>query len=163
MSIRVHPASRNAEHHQPKRAISRGKSAVAAMYAGLTASVIATIYPYIDRATSNTLAGHIRAGYPSYTEARTDTAVTTYLVYLSIIGALGVVGWLFAVHAVKTGKRWARGVTTAMFVLGASVALTDLLIKDTSGDTGLPSSLGWVGVLPCLPGLLAVALLWRRQ
>jgi hypothetical protein len=50
-----------------------------------------------------------------------------------------------------------------LFALGTSIALTDLLIKDTSGDTGLPPLLGWVGMLPCLAGLLAVILLWRKQ
>jgi hypothetical protein len=46
--------------------------------------------------------------------------------------------------------------------MATSVALTDLLIRDTSGDTGLPRLLGWVGILPYLPGLLAVTMLWRR-
>ena len=44
-----------------------------------------------------------------------------------------------------------------------TVALTDLLIKDTSGDTGLAPMLGWIGILPCSAGLVAVALLWKRS
>ncbi len=48
-----------------------------------------------------------------------------------------------------------------MFALGTAIALFDLLVKDTSGDTGLPPLLGWLGLLPCLAGLLAVALLWQ--
>jgi hypothetical protein len=51
---------------------------------------------------------------------------------------------------------------TAVFALGTSVALTALLVKDTSGDTGLAPLLGWVGMLPCLAGLGAVTMLWRR-
>ena len=82
--------------------------------------------------------------------------------YLSIVGVLGVVAWLWTVRVVRMRKRWGRGAATAMVALGTSVALTDLLIRDTSGDTGLPPLLGWVGILPCLPGLLAVTLLWRR-
>ena len=100
---------------------------------------------------------------PAYTQARIDSAVTTYLVYLSVVGALGIVSWLGRYRAVKAGKRWARGAATAMFVLGTGIALIDLLIRDTSGDTGLPPLLGWAGVLPCLAGLLAVTLLWRRS
>ncbi len=50
-----------------------------------------------------------------------------------------------------------------MFVLGTGVSLTDLLVKDRSGDTGLPPLLGWVGILPCLPGLAAATLLWRDR
>ena len=132
------------------------------MYAGLALTVVALVVPHVDHATGNVLADHIRAGYPGYTPARIDTAVTTYLVYLSVIGALGVVCWLWTIRAVMAGKRRARRTATALFAIGTGVALFDLLVKDTSGDTGLPPLLGWVGMLPCLAGLLAVTLLWRR-
>jgi len=143
-------------------AAQRERPAIAAMYAGLGLTVLAMIVPYVDHVTANTLAGHIRAGYPAYTQARIDSAVTVYLVYLSVVGALGVICWLATIRAVKAGKRWARGAATAVFALGTGIALIDLLIKDTSGDTGLPPLLGWAGMLPCLAGLLAIVLLWRR-
>jgi hypothetical protein len=139
------------------------RSAIGAMYAGLGLTVVALIVPYVDHATANVLAGHIRAGYPAYTQARIDSAVTAYLVYLSVVGALGIIGWLWTIRAVKAGKRWARGAATAVFALGTGIALIDLLVRDTSGDVGLPPLLGWVGMLPCLAGLLAVMLLWRRS
>ncbi|MEV5012463.1 hypothetical protein AB0K74_32885 [Streptomyces sp. NPDC056159] len=141
----------------------RERLVIGAMFTGLGLTVIATIVPYVDRATTHLLADHIRAGYPTYAPTRIDSAVTTYLVLLSVIGALGVLAWLWTIWAVRAGKRWARPAATVMFVLGASVGLTMLLTKDTSGDTGLPPTLGWVGMAPCLAGLLAVALLWRRQ
>ena len=106
------------------------------------------------------MADHIRAGYPAYTQAKIDSAVSTYLVYLSVLGALSIICWLWTIWAVRACKRWVRAAATAMFVLGTGIAAFDLLIKDTSGDTGLPSMLGWVGMLPCLAGLLAVTLLW---
>ena len=117
---------------------------------------------YGDHATANVLAAHIRAGYPTYTNPRINSAVTVYLVYLSVIGVLGIACWLGTIWAVKAGKWWARGAATVILALGTSIALIDLLIKDTSGETGLPPLLGWVGVFPCLPGLVAVALLWKR-
>lgn len=137
--------------------------AIAAMYTGLALTVVAAIVPHVDHVTANVLADHIRAGYPAYTDARIDTAATTYLVYLSVVGALGVVGWLGMIWAVKAGKRWVREGATAMFALATSIALFDLLVKDTSGDTGLPPLLGGIGMLPCLAGLLAVASLWRKS
>jgi hypothetical protein len=133
------------------------------MYAGLALTVVTLIVPYIDHATANVLANHIRAGYPTDSQARIDTAVTTYLVYLSIIGALGVICWFWTIRALTARKRWARSTATAMFALGTGIALFDLLVKDTSGDTGLPPLLGWIGMLPCLAGLVAVTLLWRRS
>lgn len=135
------------------------RPAIRTMYAGLALTVAATAVPYVDHTV---LADHIRAGYPAYTEARIDGAATTYLIYLSTVGALGVVGWLRTIWAVKAGKRWARGGAAAMFVLATSIALFDLLVKDTSGDTGLPPLLGWAGLLPCLAGLLAVTLLFKK-
>jgi hypothetical protein len=49
-----------------------------------------------------------------------------------------------------------------LLALATGIALFDLLVRDTSGDTGLPPLLGWVGLLPCLAGLLAVMRLWKR-
>lgn len=139
------------------------RPAIGAMYAGLGLTVVAMIVPYVDHATANVLADHIRVGYPAYAQARIDSAVTTYLVYLSVVGALGIICWLGTIRALKAGKRWARGAATVMFALGTGIALIDLLVRDTSGDTGLPPLLGWAGMLPCLAGLLAVTLLWRRS
>jgi plastocyanin len=139
------------------------RSVIRAMYASLALTVVATIVPYVDRATGNVLADHVRAGYPTYIQARIDSAVTTYLVYLSVVGALGIISCLGTIWAVKAGKRWVRGAATAMFALGIGIALTGLLVKDTSGDIGLPPLLGWVGMFLCLVGLLAVTLLWRRS
>lgn len=46
-----------------------------AMYAGPGLTVIATIVRYVDHVTTHRLADHIRAGYPTYTQARVDSAV----------------------------------------------------------------------------------------
>jgi len=139
------------------------RPALAALYAGLALTIVAMIAPYVDRATGHVLADHIRAGYPTYSQERIDSAVTTWLVILSVVGALGIVSWIWTIWAVKSGKGWARWVATAMFALGTSVALTGLLVKDTSGDTGLAPLLGWIGMLPGLAGLVAVTMLWRRS
>ncbi|WP_210189296.1 hypothetical protein [Saccharomonospora piscinae] len=136
--------------------------AVGAMYAGLCLTVVALIVLYVGHANADVLAEHVRAGYPAYPEARIDAAVTTYLAYLSVLGALGIAGWLATIRAVKAGKRWSGGLATALFVVGTGLALMNLVIKDTSGDTGLPPLLGWTGMLPCLAGLVTIALLWRR-
>ncbi len=138
------------------------RGAIGAMYTGLVLTAIATAAPYADRATTHLLADHIRDGYPTYSQARVDSAVSTYLVLLSVIGVLGVLAWIGAARSVGADKRWARPTATALFVLGAAAGLTGLLTNDTSGATGLPPALGWAGVAPCLAGALAVALLWRK-
>jgi hypothetical protein len=162
MTSRVHDPSTITRNDRPRGGQDRRRSVLAALYTGLTTTVVATIAPYVDQTTSHSLADHIRAGYPGFTQARVDTAVTTYEVILTVIGVLGVTGWAFVIRAVMTGRRGTVPLATALFVLGLSIALTDLLIKDTSGATGLSPLLGWIGLLPCAPGLLAVTLLWRR-
>ncbi|MEK2478218.1 hypothetical protein [Streptomyces noursei] len=133
--------------------------AMGTLCTGLGLTVFATIVPYTDR---DLLAGHIRTGYPTYAQTQIDSAVGTYLVLLSVIGALGVIAWFGTTWAVNAGKRWARPAATVMFVLGTGSGLVGLLTKDTSGATGLPPVLGWAGMTPCLAGALAVALLWKR-
>ena len=133
------------------------RAALAMMWAGLGLTVLAAVYPFLDRGL---LADHVRAGYPGYPQPRIDAAVDTYLVVLSVVGALGVVAWLGTVWAVRSGKRWARSAATVAFVVGAGTALTGLLVHDTSGDTGLPPAVGWAGLAPCLAGAVVVIVLW---
>jgi hypothetical protein len=134
------------------------RPALAAMYAGVVLTVVAAIAPF---ASGDVLADHIREGYPTYTQGEVDTAVTAWLVILTVVGVLGLVGWAATISAVRAGKRWVRWAATAMFAIGTTLALTALLTKDTSGDTGLAPVLGWIGMLPCLAGVAAVVLLWR--
>lgn len=140
------------------------RRAFGALYTGLALTLVATVIPHVDRATGNNLlARHLRAGYPSYTQAHIDNGVMTYLIYLSVVGALGVIGWLSVIWAVRAGRRWARLGATLLFTVGFAIALTDLTIRDTSGDTGLPPLFGWAGMLPSLAGVVAVAVLWRSR
>jgi hypothetical protein len=162
MTSRLHDPSIDTRKDQPRESQDRRRSVLAALYAGVTSTVVATIAPYLDQATSHSLAHHIRAGYPSFDQARVDTAVTTYEVILTLIGVLGLAGWVIVIRAFTRDKRWTAPLATALFAVGLGIALTDLLIRDTSGETGLSPLLGWVGLLPCVPGLFALALLWRR-
>lgn len=141
---------------------SRSGGALAAMYVGMGLTVIAALFPYVDRATTTVLADHLRAGYPAYGPDTIDAGVTAYLMILSIVGALGLLGWLGTVWAVRAGKRWASWLAAVLLAVAACFAIAALTIQDTSGDVGLAPLLGWLQVLPCVAGLAAVTLLWRR-
>ena len=67
-----------------------------------------------------------------------------------------------ACPSVSTGRAWGRLVATIAFAAGTTVALSALLTKDTSGEVGLAPLLGWIGLLPCVAGLITVVRLWRR-
>ena len=144
-------------HHHHDRA------AVGTMYAGLALTVAAAAAPFVDRASGHVLADHIRDGYPTYSADRIDSAVTTWLVLLGAVGVLGVISWATSIWAVTSHKSWSRLAATAAFAVGTVVALSALLTKDTSGEVGLAPMLGLIGMLPCVAGLGAVALLWRRS
>jgi hypothetical protein len=151
------------ERNHPMTFTRYSRSAIAAMYAGLALTIGAMLVLYVGHSFADVLANHIKAGYPSYSQARIDTAAMTYLVYLSVLGVAGILGWATTIWAAGTRKPWARWVATGLFATGTTIALFNLLVTDTSGDTGLPPLLGWVGILPCLAGLLAVIASWKKQ
>lgn len=143
---------------------TRPRLALTAMGVGLALTLLALAAPFVDRATSGLLASHIRDGYPGYSAAEVDTAVTFYLVALSVVGGLGVVGWLSSFAVARRGRIRAAQILSTVLWLGATAtALFALTVTDTSGDTGLPALLGWAGVVPCVAGLVAVVALWRRR
>jgi hypothetical protein len=148
---------------QPNSTSRKPDPGVLAMYAGLVLSVVATIVPYVDRATSQTLTAHVRAGYPSYSPERVDSTVTVWLAILSVVGLLGIASWVATIWAVRARRRMARWAATAMFALGTTVGLALLLSKEPTGQLALPPLLGWVALLPCLAGAVAVIQLWRRS
>lgn len=140
----------------------RSRSTLIALYAGALLTLLALAAPYVDRSVGNVLAAHVRAGYPDYSAGRIDTAVTAYVVILTVVGVLGLLGWTGSIWAVTARKRWSPPLVSSMFVLGLCVAASGLLIKDTSGQVGLAPLLGWIGMLPCLAGAVAAVAVWRR-
>ncbi|WP_217428318.1 hypothetical protein [Microlunatus speluncae] len=137
------------------------RAPLATLFAGLGLTLVALIVLYVDHLAGNELRSHLRSGYPALAPADIDAAASVYLVYLSVLGVLGVLFWSVTTWAVATGKGWARWLATVIFLLAGAVSLTNLMITDTSGDTGLPPLLGWLGVLPCVAGLAIVVQLWR--
>lgn len=139
------------------------RAAVTVMGVGLALTVLATVVPFLGRPVGRLIAEHVEAGYPGYGPERIQTAVMIYLTVLAAVGALGIAGWITAIVATRAGKRWATWLATAMLVVGTSIGTFDLLVRDTSGDTGLPPAVGWLGLLPSAAGLLAVVLLWMAR
>jgi hypothetical protein len=149
------------QNHQGARG-TRSRPVTASLYAGLGLTVLSVAAVHVDRTTTHLLAAHLERGYPAYSSAQIDEAVGLWAIVLSTVGALGIVGWLVAIWATRSGRRWASWLVTGLFAVGTSLALYLLFVRDTSGDTGLPALLGGVGVLPSVAGLAAVVLLWRR-
>ncbi|MEU8264247.1 hypothetical protein AB0C02_26930 [Micromonospora sp. NPDC048999] len=138
------------------------RGALAMLYVGAGLTVIAALSPFIDQATTTVLADHIRKGYPTYGTGEINTAVTAYAVLLAVVGVLGLLGWLGTVWAVRAGKGWARWSATGLFAIALCIAIAAATTKDTNGEVGLAPQLGWLQLLPCVPGLAAVVLLLRK-
>jgi hypothetical protein len=135
------------------------RRAVVAMYAGLALTLVAMIVPIVDQASTDSLSRDLQEVYAGYdVDAPATSAVVAYLV---TIGGLGVAAWLWMARAVRKHKRWVRPAATALFVLASGLALLNLTVQEY-GRTILPTRIGLIGLLPCLAGLVAVALLWRR-
>ncbi|NJP97650.1 hypothetical protein HCN51_50910 [Nonomuraea sp. FMUSA5-5] len=128
------------------------------MYIGAALTVLAALFPFLDRAV---LTDHLEASYPAYTPAAIGDAVSAYLAILATVGVLGLAGWLATIMAARAGKRWAPWLAAGLLVIALCVAVAGLTIRDVSGDVGLAPLLGWLLVLPCVPGAVAVVL-WRR-
>ena len=155
--------NRNDEHRrkqnlrqQKPRNVRYPRSAVIALCAGLALTAAATASTHLGRAA---IGEHIHSGYPEYGASAIADGVSFYLTYLSVLGALGFLGWAAALWATTKGQRWARWLALALFLTGTSVALINLFVTDTSGDTGLPPLIAGIGLLPSAAGLVAVMLM----
>lgn len=156
MSALATPAQR------PRRGVLPG------VLTGIGLTLVATVTPFVDRAGGQVLAEHLRHGYPTYTTDRIDRAVTTWLVILGAVGAIGIAGWATTVWVLRVGQR--RGgrialslLATASFALVAAAAVSAALVKDTSGEVGLAPALGAIGLLHVVAGAIGVVVLWRRR
>ncbi|WP_030159351.1 hypothetical protein [Glycomyces sp. NRRL B-16210] len=134
-----------------------------AMYLGLALTAIAAVAPLIDIATVDTLTDHVRQAYPDWPASEVGKDRDAIATYLAATGGLGLVCWLVAIGAVATGRRWARGLVTALFAVGTLIALTNMSLGGEGYDTILPPAYGALGLLPCLAGLAAVILVWRKD
>jgi hypothetical protein len=129
------------------------------MIVGLGLTLVALAAPVVDQLTAGTLAAHLQTVYAgSGVVVPAAAAITASLVGL---GALGVLCWVATIQAVRRGRRGAPVMATAFLVLGAALAVVDLTVAEY-GRPILPVWVGVLGLLPCLPGLVAVVLLLRR-
>ncbi|MFI6919006.1 hypothetical protein ACIBIZ_03555 [Nonomuraea spiralis] len=135
------------------------RGALALMYGGAALTVFATLFVFIGR---DGLAEHLSTGYPALSPGKIDEGVTLYTVILCAVGALGLLGWLGAAGAARAGKGWARWAAAGLFAVALCFTVAALTVRDTNGEVGLAPLLGWLQVLPLIPGLVAVVLLWRR-
>lgn len=136
---------------------------LAAMYVGLLLTVVAGVAPLVDIATADSLFDHVRQAYPEWPAETVRQDRDAIAIYLAAVGGLGALCWIAAIWAVAAERRWARGTVTALFAVGTLLALTGSSLGGEQYDTIVPPLYGLLGVLPCLAGLAAVVLVWKRR
>ncbi|HJF77015.1 MAG TPA: hypothetical protein K8V63_09715 [Brevibacterium linens] len=135
------------------------RSTYVALWVGLGLTVLAIVSAQLGRPL---IGEHIRSGYPSMPQAEITSGVNFYAASLTIVGVLGVLGWVATIWRAHRGSRRIRWAAVVLALTGTSVAAFALLVQDTSGDTGLPPLIGTIGLLPCAAGLIAVVLMFTR-
>ncbi|GAB3564335.1 hypothetical protein [Spelaeicoccus albus] len=141
----------------------RGERVLArrALQIGLALGVIAAAAPVFDLFVTASIESHVRSAYEGWsagTVAMDRNAITGYLV---VIGILGIVGWVGALWALRT--RIAFPVSVTLFVVGTVLALVTASSSGGAYDTIVPVQFGTLALLPSVPGLAAVVVLWRAR
>ena len=66
-----------------------------------------------------------------------------------------------AIWGFRRHKQWMPVVATIIFLVGASLALFNLVVSEY-GTQIFPTSWGVLGLVPSIAGLVAAVLLWTR-
>jgi hypothetical protein len=131
------------------------------LYSGLILTALLALAPLIDIATADTIADHVRAAYPNWSAGDVEKDRNAIAIYLAAVGILGSGGWLWTIRSVTRRPERAYRPATIMFVLGACVALFDLTYGSEQYDRTVPLLYGLLGLIPLLPGTVAVVRIWR--
>lgn len=134
-----------------------------AMLAGLALTIIAAALAALDPMMTDSVASHVRDAYPEWDADTVSTEQTAIIGWLVGTGALGVIGWISSIWAVRAQKRWALWFATTWFALGVVTAGATLSMGGEAYDVIVPTPLGVLSALPVLAGIAALIQLWRHR
>lgn len=148
----------------PTTTLPVDRQAIRYMYLGLALTVLAAVAPALDLVTLDIVADHVRNAYPNWPDDMVAADRNAIVGYMAGVGVLGIGCWLWAIAGVRKRSSRARLVSTILFSVGAIMALTDLTFSGEAYTTNvIPYLYGTLGLLPTVPGLLAVVRLWRPK
>ncbi|MFB9662863.1 hypothetical protein ACFQS3_21875 [Glycomyces mayteni] len=130
-----------------------------ALWAGLALQLALAVLPLLDLATLDTFTAHVEAAYPDWSAG--DVALDRNAIAWSLVGvgALGAVGWIFAL--LRARRTAPRITATVLFALGLLTSLTLLGTGGEQYEQIVPLGYGLLGLLPVLAGLAALVAVWR--
>lgn len=130
---------------------------------GLATTLVVALVTILDATGDGLLAAHLRSAYPGYTGAQVATAVDLSASILVSVAVLGALVWTTTIALIATRRRGAGVLALVALVLGVTVSLTVILIRDTSGELGFALPISSTLLLPCAAGAVVAPLLLRRR
>lgn len=131
------------------------------LWLGLVLTAVSAVAVAVDQATGDALGRHLLEAYPGFDPGALDAVRAGLAGGLYGVAAAGVVLWLVTLWGVRSGGRWVRLFASVALVLGLVVGVAGLTVAEYGGVPILPTWLGVLVLLPCVPGLAAVVQLWR--
>jgi hypothetical protein len=128
-------------------------TAVRLMYVGAALNALGLI---LTIAFIHSVRTAIRRDFPHYTTTQIHRAEVGYVVVLAILAILEVGLWLWMAWGNRTGKSWARIISSVLF------GLSTLLFVTSFAQARGAVSLLFTG-LTWLVGLVAIVMLWQRD
>lgn len=142
---------------------SRTGTAITPMLVGLGLTVLAVLLALLDPQMTDSVASHVREAYPQWDADTVSTEQTAIIGWLVGTGALGIVGWLSSIWAVRRRKRWALWLAATWCTLGVLTAGLSLSMGGEAYAVIVPTPLAVVSALPVLAGIPALLRLWRDR
>jgi hypothetical protein len=128
--------------------------AVQLMYAGAVASLIGIV---IALTTLSSIKNEIHQRNLNLTATQINNAEHVAIGVLIASGLIGAALWLWMAQSCKTGKNWARIVSTVLFVIETINVVAGASAISSGGASRIYSIVIW------LIGLGAIIFLWRRS
>lgn len=141
----------------------RKTTPITPMLIGVALTVVAATVAALDPALTDLVGQHVRESYPQWDPGTVSTERTAIIGWLVGTGALGVIGWLSSIWAVRRRKRRALWLATGWFTLGLLATGLTLGTGGEAYDVIVPTPLGLLSALPLVPGAVAVFWLWRDR
>lgn len=127
---------------------------------GLGLTALGALLPVIDMATVDTVGEHVRAVYPQWSAAMIAADRNAIVIYLGIVGLVGIACWLWAIRVAN--RRSARAARTSLLAVGATIALTNRTFSGGAYGRVVPIGYGLLGLLPVVAGVAATVRAWKR-
>ncbi|HEY8474255.1 MAG TPA: hypothetical protein VIL37_16685 [Natronosporangium sp.] len=129
--------------------------------AGLQAVCIAL--PLLDLWVFGSVERHVQRAYPEWGPDEVALDRNAIVIYLAIVGVLGLAAWLGTIWAAKRDWR-VRGTVTTLFVAGMGLLGINAGLGGDAYDQIVPP---WLGltllVIPALPGVTALVAAWAGR